>query len=164
MNIKYLKDIHTLEELKSMYRKYALKLHPDRGGSTEEMQILNAEYEYLFERVKNIHKTKEGKTYTSRKENTEKPYEFINLINEILHFNDVHIEVIGSFVWCTGNTKPYRTWFKENGFRWHSVKLAWYLAPEWYVKMSDKQYTMDEIRDMYGVRYEKDSEGRDELR
>lgn len=51
--MKYLSEnIRTLEELKKAYHRLCLKLHPDVGGSDEEMKILNAEYETLFERVK----------------------------------------------------------------------------------------------------------------
>lgn len=160
--MKYLKGITTLEELKKEYRKWALKLHPDHGGSTEEMQKLNAEYEYLFDRVKDIHKTKEGKTY--EKHTNEKPYEFMDLIEKLLRMDGVHIEVIGCFVWLSGNTKVYKDAIKELGFKWHSTKKMWYLAPEWYVKYNRKKYTMDEIRGMYGVRYEDDGKGYKEIR
>ena len=62
--MKYLSEsIRTLEELKKAYHQLCLKLHPDVGGSDEEMKILNAEYEQLFERVKNIHVNKDGETY-----------------------------------------------------------------------------------------------------
>ena len=47
--MKYLKNIENLEHLKKEYRKWAMKLHPDCGGSDMEMQKHNDEQENLYE-------------------------------------------------------------------------------------------------------------------
>ena len=73
-------EISTLEELKSAYRKLAMQYHPDMGGSTEAMQEINNQYDNLFSKYKNIHKNKDGETYTAREETTEAPEEFRNQI------------------------------------------------------------------------------------
>lgn len=154
--MKYLKDIKTLEELKKAYRKWAMKLHPDLGGSTEEMQILNAEYEKLFARVKDIHTNKDGQEY--RKATTEAPQDFIKIINELLKLNGIHIEVIGCFLWVSGNTKPHKDKLKELGLKWHNKKSCWYLAPEGYRRYSNQEYSMEYIRDLYGVQYDEETQ------
>jgi len=41
--------------------------------------------------------------------------------------------------------------FEALGFKWHSKKTAWYLAPEGYRQRSRKEYDLDEIRTMYGT-------------
>ncbi len=61
----------TLEELKAQYRKLAMLHHPDRGGNLEAMQAVNSEYDTLFPKLKDIHQTKEGETYTARQATTE---------------------------------------------------------------------------------------------
>lgn len=129
--VRYLNEnIKTLEELKKAYHRLCLKLHPDVGGSDEEMKILNAEYEQLFERVKNIHVNKDGETY--EKETQETPQEFQSLIAELLKLDGIEIEIIGCFVWITGDTKPHKERLKALGFCWHSKKHCWYKSSDGY--------------------------------
>ena len=141
----------TLEGLKAQYRKLAMQHHPDRGGDTETMKTVNAEYDTLFEILKDIHKTKDGETYTARQPSSETADQFKNLISELMKMEDIVIEIIGCFVWVTGNTKPHREQLKALKFQWHSKKIAWYLKPEDYRKRSHKDYDLDEIRSMYGT-------------
>ena len=61
--MKFIKDVTTLEELKRVYKKLALKYHPDMGGTDKEMAQINNEYEALFDKLKNTHKNKEGEYY-----------------------------------------------------------------------------------------------------
>lgn len=146
--MRYLNEnIKTLEELKKAYHRLCLKLHPDVGGSDEEMKILNAEYEQLFERVKNIHVNKDGETY--EKETQETPQEFQSLIAELLKLDGIEIEIIGCFVWVSGNTKPHKEQLKALGFRWHSKKKCWYKSPDNYHRWGGGEYSMDDIRMMY---------------
>lgn len=154
--IKYFKTCTTLEELKAEYKRLVFKHHPDRGGDTATMQEINAEYDDLFPRLKNIHKNKDGKTY--EKDTAEAPNEFRDLIEKLMKMEGCHIEVIGCFLWVSGNTKPYKEDLKVLGFKWHSKKLCWYKAPEGYKRRGNTQYDMNEIRDMYGVQFEADGQ------
>ena len=153
--MKYLTDIKTLEDLKKAYHAWAVKLHPDLGGSVEEMQELNNEYDSLFSRVKNKHTNSKGETY--EKETNEAPENFRDIIDELLGMNHVTIEVIGCFVWVSGETRHYKEQLKALGFKWHSKKTCWYLAPDWYRRYGKKAYSMNDIRAMYGVRYEEET-------
>lgn len=53
--MSFFRNVDTITELKAEYRRLALVNHPDRGGSTEKMQELNAEFDLLF-RTLNIMK------------------------------------------------------------------------------------------------------------
>ncbi|MEI5995638.1 molecular chaperone DnaJ [Candidatus Enterococcus mansonii] len=147
---KYINDVSTLEELKKVYKKLAFQHHPDRGGDEEVMKKINNEYDELFEQLKNTHKDKDGEFYT--KETKETPEEFRQLIYQLLALEmvSVSVEIIGSFIWVSGNTKPYKDQLKELGLRWSSKKLSWYKSPEGYKRYGKKNYGMNEIRQMYG--------------
>ena len=141
----------TIEELKKQYRELAHKHHPDRGGNVDTMKAVNAEYDALFPQLKNVHKTRDGETYTAKQDSDETVEQFKELIDELMKMDDIIIEIIGCFVWVTGDTKTHKERLKELRFRWHSKKVAWYLAPEDYRKRSRKDYALDEIRAMYGT-------------
>ena len=150
--MKWFNNPKTCEELKKQYKRLAMEHHPDRGGSTKDMQEINAEYERLFARLKDVHATKDGETYTSRTASTETPQEFMDIIDALikLHMERVTVEICGSWLWLTGNTKPYREDIKRLSFRWSSNKSAWYFHRDGYKKKGDRYLSMDEIRGFYG--------------
>lgn len=148
----FLKDATTLEELKQLYKKLALKHHPDCGGDEEIMKALNNEYDELFEKLKNTHKNKEGEFYT--KETEETPNHWRDIISQLLalKMENVIIEVMGSFLWVSGNTRPYKEKLgkKGLGMRYSKNKQSWYLSPPDYKRRGNKKYDLDDIRGMYG--------------
>lgn len=152
----YFEGVTTLEELKVAYKKLALANHPDRGGSTEVMQEINNQYEKLFAKVKDIHVNKDGEQFT--KTTTEAPEEFINIINELLKMDGVIIEIIGCFIWLSGNTKEHKEAIKGLGFKWSTSKMMWYKSPAGYRKYNDKKYTINDIRTMFDGKVYKEEE------
>ena len=58
--MKYLVNITSFDGLKKLYREWAMKLHPDMGGSDAEMQVLNNEYDVLFAVWKNRKEVETG--------------------------------------------------------------------------------------------------------
>lgn len=158
---RFFGKIETAEDLKKAYRKAAVKNHPDNGGDAATMAAINEEYSKLWDLVKDTHKTQDGKTYTRTGETATKeaPQDFINLIDKLLKLHGITIEIIGAFVWITGDTKTNKDALKALNFRWHSKKSAWYLPPDWYRKHNKKQYTLDEVRNMFGVAYSAQSTG-----
>lgn len=155
---KLIEQVETLEELKQVYKKLALIHHPDRGGDEEVMKKLNNEYDELFEKLKHTHKNSEGEFYS--KETDEVAEEWRELISKLLNLKmvAVEIEVIGSFLWVTGNTRTYKEQLGKNGLglRWSNKKKAWYKSPDGYRRFSKKEYNMSDIRTMYGSQRVKD--------
>ena len=149
----YFENVKTIEELKRQYKTLAFKYHPDRGGKVEEMQAINAEYDLLFARVKNIHETADGKTYT-KEQGADVPDNFREIINAIINF-DCTIELCGSWLWVF-NAYEYRKELKELGFFWCSSKKAW----AWTDKPSENKHrlTLEEIRRLHGSEIIKEEE------
>jgi curved DNA-binding protein CbpA len=46
--MKYFQNITDLEHAKKQYRKFAMQLHPDKGGSAIEFQQMQKEYKLLL--------------------------------------------------------------------------------------------------------------------
>ena len=149
----------TLEELKAQYRKLAFQHHPDRGGNVDAMKAVNSEYDELFPKLKDVHQSKDGTTYTAKQASTETSDQFKDLIIELMRMDNILIEIIGCFVWVTGDTKVHKEKLKELKFQWHSKKTAWYLKPEDYRRRSRREYELDEIREMYGSSGKVNSKG-----
>ena len=161
--MKYFSNINTLEELKKQYKKLAMKYHPDRpNGSEEIMKKINSEYEKMFAMLKDKEEKeakKEGKQTTST---NEKVNDFIDIINRLININDIEIELIGSWIWLSGNTYPIRELLKELKFRWSSGKKMWYYTifsandDGNKRKYKGKQQNMGTIRAKYGSTVIKD--------
>lgn len=140
----------SLEELKKQYKKLAIQHHPDLGGSNEEMQAINNEYDTLFNHLKNVHINSEGEVYTSTQDSAETPEEFREIINRIISINGITIELIGNWIWITGDTFNCKDVLKSLRFRWSRNKKAWYYHNDNYVKVSKKSFNLNDIRNMYG--------------
>lgn len=146
---KYFQDCHTIEDVKRTYKEWAKKLHPDNGGSEEEFKAMAAEYEKAFERLKSVHASKDGGTY--EEESQEVPEEFAGIINACIAFENVKIEIIGSWVWLTGNTFVYKDIIKDLGFFWSKSKKAWYYTGETEKSFKRGHYSMDGVRQKWGT-------------
>lgn len=148
--MKWFNNPKTLEELKKQYKKLALRHHPDLGGNTADMQEINNEYDLLFERLKNVHRSADGNVYTARTATTETASDYREIINRLINLKGIEIEICGTWLWITGDTKPHRETLKELRFRWSNKKKAWYFHKDPYIKKSRRNLSLDDIRDLYG--------------
>lgn len=124
--MKYFTGCKTIEAVKKTFKDLARKLHPDNGGNAEEFKSMMNEYKIMFDRLKNTHETKDGNTYQQKEESTETPEQFADAINAVVNFDDVEIELVGSWIWLNGNTYPYRDQIKAAGYMWSSKHKKWY--------------------------------------
>lgn len=147
--MKYFNNCKTIEELKKAYRKQAQANHPDNGGNAEVMKAINAEYEKMFNRLKAAH-NQDASTGRTKKMN-ETAAEYMDIIQKIISFVGIEIEVCGSWVWVSGDTYRYKAELKAAGFRWASKKKMWYWRNEEDAcKSNGKSKSMEYIRETYG--------------
>jgi len=145
--MKYFNNVKDLVELRKLYYQLALQFHPDRGGNEETMKLINNEYEIYSEKLinGNVDFSDSRKTYE-----TQVSEELQNKINEILHLENLIIEIIGGWIWITGNTYPVKSELRNLEFKFSKNKTAWYWHATNYRKRSKKEFSMDGIRDLWG--------------
>ena len=120
--MKYFTNYKCIEDIKRVYKEWAKKLHPDCGGDAEDFKKMFSEYEKAYEQFKNVHMNASGETY--HKETKETAKQYADIINKVIHFEGITIEVIGSWVWLTGNTMMYKDQIKAAGFWWSKTKKS----------------------------------------
>ena len=135
--LKEFQNVEGINEAKKIYKTLAKKLHPDMvGGDEESFKLLNAIYTDLIEH----------KIYFSNDFKID--IELEKIISLILHFENITIELIGSWVWVSGDTKEIKDKLKELGFKWASKKKMWF-----YGEMKGRnpqEKSMEEIKSKYG--------------
>lgn len=135
--LKEFQNIEGINEAKKIYKTLAKKLHPDMdGGDEESFKLLNAIYTDLIEH----------KIYFSNDFKID--VELEKIISLILHFENITIELVGSWVWVSGDTKEIKEKLKELGFKWASKKKMWF-----YGEMKGRnpqEKSMEEIKSKYG--------------
>ena len=135
--LREFREVTGINEAKKIYKTLAKKLHPDMvGGDEESFKLLNAIYTDLIEH----------KIYFSNDFKID--VELEKIISLILHFENITIELVGSWVWVSGDTKEIKDKLKELGFKWASKKKMWF-----YGEMKGRnpqEKSIDEIKAKYG--------------
>ena len=131
-----------------MFRQLAQKLHPDHGGNQADFVALVEQFQNFQSFTwNNAGQAKWGtdykpKDFTLSKEAMERLY-------QVIRYPDLVTEIIGTWVWVTGETRKYKDQLKELNFKWSPKKLAWNYHSEPWRKAYRYNYSMDEIRNMH---------------
>lgn len=134
------------EQIKLAYRKACAKFHPDRNpGGLEMMKSVNVAYSWLLE------KEYDGSLNPIDGEiNTNFGDELMSAINAVIDLEGIIVEVCGSWVWLSGNTKAFKDVIKEAGYFWACKKAKWYFKPEGFKSKGRGTWDMEKIRNTYG--------------
>ena len=161
--MQYFKECTTHEEAKKLYRELVKEHHPDAGGDLRTMQEINAQYakfqagtakENAYTRQREAHaQNKKSAADFHSMDEVEKKIEQAILF--AVGLSGVDVELMGLWVWLSGNTKEHKETIKawntanpEIKFRWLNNKKAWAFAG--VPSFGRKGSTLDEIRDTYG--------------
>lgn len=147
-NTFYFADCESLDEAKKIYKKLCVQLHPDVSGydSTADFQKMQTEFE----------KFRPGKEKFDGEFDQWDATEYAFLIDQLIKIGGISIEICGSWIWLSGNTKPVKEEIKavdtgETMRRgWSKNKDMWYFSPKGYRKRSGKQMEYEEIKTMFG--------------
>lgn len=131
-----------IQDLKKQYKALVKKFHPDNGGDEEILKSVNQEYEKA---LKELTEPKERDNI-----NWDDVHAYMDKLTGIINVPGVFIEIIGTWLWVSGDTTPVKDQLKENGFKWHSKKKMWFWYPGKYRRFGKRQYSIDEIRNKYG--------------
>ena len=145
MNTHYFTNCGNIDELKSLFRRLCIKLHPDTGGNANEFIAMHAEYESILK----------SRKFQLKNEYEEKAeYSFVEyfrpVLDKIIHLQDIHIEIIGTWIWVSGDTFDKREYFKECGFLFSGKKKAWFYNGSTKKCRTYKNYTIEDLRSKWG--------------
>lgn len=131
-------------EIKAAYRKASAKYHPDRNpAGLEMMKLVNAamnalsDYDYL-----KAAKVEEVESETDLGE------ELNAALNAIMGLG-LTIEICGSWIWVSGETKPHKEILKAAGYRFAPKKVMWSFCGGKRTTSRGK-FSMDDIRSRHG--------------
>ena len=142
--MKFFMDCSTLEELKQLYRKLCIKNHPDLGGDEETMKEINAEYKEALQKLSFAYNADE----THKDTHDWRTDMFADVLQKIIHFSNMSIEIIGQWIWCF-NSFEYKDQLKQLGFWFSSSKKAWVYSGD-KKKCIRSHNKVDDLRKKWG--------------
>lgn len=137
------------ESIKYAYRRASAKFHPDKNpAGLEMMKLINSAYQALEDVINGAPFDRSVKKESIA--GSENYGEEINTaLNAIINLG-LTIEVCGSWLWVSGDTRPHREILKTSGFKWAPKKSMWHFRPAEYKSFNRGKWDMDKIRMTHG--------------
>lgn len=143
--MKYFSECQTLDQVKATYKKLAKQFHPDLGGDTATMQTINREYSFACASIAKG----QGLSDTELNDQIKFTEQYRQVLEQIIHLAGIIIELVGGWIWVTGDTRAVKTELKAAGLFYAHKKCAWYYRSEEYKTRGGKK-TLEEIKHKYG--------------
>ena len=163
-NFDFFANCKTAEDARKRYYKLAQVYHSDTGaGDDETMAVINDQYSAFVGRdaaavSDTIPELPVG--VIALPEHCETPAavdeaaEYISVIAALVKIPGIQVEICGSWLWVSGDTKPVKDQIKAAGLRFSGSKKMWYFRPS--TQNGKRHYrgnkSMGYIRDKYGSR------------
>ena len=154
-NTSWFAGCETPEDVKAKYRELAFQHHPDRGGDTEIMKLVNSAYHAILATLhghESVGSDGEAHTYYYHQAREQGAVEIIDRLLALHLPDDVEIWLIGTWVWVVGETKPHRAAFKALKLRWHTKRVAWYWCAPGRRTRYNSATTLAGLAETYGAR------------
>ena len=138
--------IKDIDSLKKQYFKLAKKYHPDAGGTTIQFQQLQSEYEKLLDSLL------KGSSFTTEQKDNEIDLDkaMRGIIDAIINLDGLNIELIGKWLWISGNTYPVRTILSSVGLEFLKKQGQAYWVYKGVESRSKGGTSMEDIKKKYG--------------
>ena len=149
--MKWFTGCESMDELKAKYRKLAMKWHPDMGGDTRIMQEINAEYDDYFRRAQKANNERAERGDEGYRKNYEAPNKYREIIVKLVMLDGVIVNVVGSWLWISGDTRKHKDSLKAYGCKWSNGRKMWYWVPYNMAPQAFSGIPMETLESTYGV-------------
>ena len=138
----YFEGCLSLNEAKQRYLAIANEYHPAKGQDPIQLFMARLEFQQLAR----------DPVYAFNQSSQDVQADFLNfpdVVDKLIGWR-LTVEMIGSWLWVTGNTYPQREALKKMNFIYEEFKRAWYYRPASYWSSNSKPLPMEKIRALYG--------------
>ncbi len=133
---------YTPDSIKLAYRKLCAVYHPDRNpAGLEMMKMVNEAYTALKDESGTADNGQDIESYGA---------DIYAALQAIVGLDGLNIEVAGTWVWVSGDTKKHKETLKQSGFLWAMKKKMWFYRPADSMSKGRGKYSIDDIRARHG--------------